>query len=38
VPDVLALRPLFEATINLLEREAAATPLRRGGGFGRRVG
>lgn len=37
VPDVLELRPLFEATLALLEREAAATPLRRAGGFGRRL-
>lgn len=37
VPDVLQLRPLFDATLAYLEREAAVTALRRPGGFGRRL-
>ncbi|WP_019516048.1 Hpt domain-containing protein [Sphingomonas sp. Mn802worker] len=37
VPDVLDLRPLFEATLAFLEREVAAMPQRRVGGFGRRI-
>ncbi len=35
--DVMALRPLFEATLSYLERESSPPVLRRSGGFGRRV-
>ncbi len=38
VPDVLALRPLFDATLAYLEREAQPPLVRRPGGFGRRIG
>jgi len=38
VPDVLALRPLFDATLAYLEREAQPVAVRRPGGFGRRIG
>ena len=34
--DVVALKPLFEQTLALLEREANPLAERRGGGFGRR--
>lgn len=37
VHDVMALRPLFEATLTYLERESSAPVLRRPGGFGRRL-
>ncbi len=37
IEDVVSLRPLFEATMSLLEREAAAPALRRPGGFGRKL-
>lgn len=35
--DVVALRPLFEATLALLERDANPMTMRRPGGFGRRL-
>ena len=38
VPDVLALRPLFNATLAYLEREAQPVAVRRPGSFGRRIG
>lgn len=39
IEDVVALRPLFNATLALLEREANPLAARRpAGGFGRRVG
>lgn len=38
LPDVVALRPLFERTLAMLEREGAPTAVRRPAvGFGRRV-
>lgn len=38
IEDVVTLRPLFEATMTLLEREVAPPAIRRTGGFGRKVG
>lgn len=37
IEQVVALRPLFGATLAELERAANPSPLRRPGGFGRRV-
>ncbi|WP_315760883.1 Hpt domain-containing protein [Sphingomonas sp. Y38-1Y] len=37
VEPVVQLRPLFEATLTLLEREANPLVMRRPGGFGRRA-
>lgn len=38
IPDVAALRPLFESTLSLIEREINPLAARRPGGFGRRAG
>ena len=38
IEDVVALRPLFDATLTLLEREANPLAMRRPGGFGRKAG
>jgi HPt (histidine-containing phosphotransfer) domain-containing protein len=38
IEDVVALRPLFEQTLSVLERDASPLAARRPGGFGRRLG
>lgn len=38
IEDVVALRPLFDATLALLERDSQPLAMRRPTGFGRRIG